>query len=125
VKAERPTSVPAILREILNEPVKVGGKSYKPLEIMIRNLVNQAMKGDLKAYTKLEQISEKAVASAAMQAQKWQTGVLAIPRALPRDLQLELVRRNQAKYREQTSDNPTEQDIAFEKLLNPPKPTDV
>ena len=48
-KPKPQTSLKPVLKEVLEEPVTLNGRKYTPMEVVIRTLMNKAMKGDMRA----------------------------------------------------------------------------
>jgi len=82
-----------VLKRVLDEPVSVAGKKYTPQEVMVRTLINKAMKGDLRAIKTVFELEEK------FKLHQPQLGGLLVIEKVPKELREIHARMQQAKFR--------------------------
>ncbi|QDC37746.1 DUF5681 domain-containing protein [Sphingobium fuliginis] len=93
-KPKAETKLKPVLKNVLEEPVKIGGRSYTPMEVMVRNLVNKAMKGDDRAIRAVMELEQKL----GLDKPEGRSGVLKITR-VPPELRELWAKMQQAKFR--------------------------
>lgn len=87
-------SLKPVLREALSQLITVGDKKLTPQQILVMTLLNQAMKGDLRAIKTVFELEEKL----GINEPEIQRGVLKITR-VPPELREQWAMIQQAKFR--------------------------
>jgi hypothetical protein len=116
-KAKRAeTALKRVVKEVLAEPVTIGGKKYGVLEVSIRNLANRAMKGELQAIKTLIAVQKEV----GLDVPERRTGVLKVPVFLPGG-EDEFTRKQQAKFRGEDPEGLAALNAPYAHLFDPPK----
>jgi len=93
-KPKPQTSLKPVLKEVLEEPVTLNGRKYTPMEVVIRTLMNKAMKGDMRAIKTIVEMEKEL----GLDKPQGRTGVLKITRTPP-ELRKQWAEMQQAKFR--------------------------
>jgi hypothetical protein len=119
-KKPRPEiAIKRVLREVLGETVKVNGKDYGPVEIVVRNLLNKAMKGELPAIKTIIDLQDKL----GLDMPEKRTGVLKVPKFVSKEAEEAFTKQQQAKFRGEDPEGLAALNAPWEHLYNPPKKT--
>lgn len=86
-------SLRPVLKRVLDEPVSIAGKKYTPQEVMVRSLINNAMKGDLRSMKAVFELEEK------YKLYEPRRGGLLVIEKVPPELREIHARMQQAKFR--------------------------
>ena len=93
-KPKAHTGLKPILKEVLEEAVTLNGRKYTPMQVVVRSLMNKAMKGDMRAIKTIFEMEKEL----GLDKPQGQTGVLLVRKVDPelRKLHAQL---QQAKFR--------------------------
>jgi hypothetical protein len=100
------TSRASLLDDILSEEIDVGGQTMTKLEVLLRSICTNAIKGSGTAI----RVIEKMLAEQATGKQVRGGGVLVVPGTMPLDEWSAAAAIQQAKYREKDYGKPAEED---------------
>lgn len=93
-KPKPETSLKPVLKEVLEEPVTLNGRKYTPMEVVVRTLMNKAMKGDMRAIKAIIELEREL----GLDKPQGRSGVLKVTR-VPPELRKQWAEMQQAKFR--------------------------
>ncbi|GLV28373.1 hypothetical protein TomTYG75_08960 [Sphingobium sp. TomTYG75] len=93
-KPKPQTALKPIFREVLEEAVTLNGRKYTPMQVVVRSLMNKAMKGDLRAIKTIFEMEKEL----GLDKPQGRSGVLKVTR-VPPELRKQWAEMQQAKFR--------------------------
>lgn len=106
-----------VMREVLAEPITIGGKKYGILEVTVRNLANKAMKGELQAIKTLIAVQKEL----GLDVPERRAGVLKVPKFVNKEAEQEFTKQQQAKFRGEDPDGLAALNAPYDQMLHPKK----